>query len=64
MACNHSLIRESPSSTVARQPDSDPIMKELKDYSAEFDPNLKFGDFSKDLILGLTEIYSNLLLIT
>ena len=36
-------------------------MKELKDYSTEFDPNLRFEDFSKDILVGLLKLYSRLL---
>jgi len=37
-------------------------VKELKDYSTEFDPNLRFEDFSKDILVGLLKLYSRLLI--
>ncbi|MBL7120088.1 MAG: hypothetical protein ISS53_05335 [Dehalococcoidia bacterium] len=36
-------------------------MKDLSDYSADFDPNLRFEDFSKDTLVELLELYSRLL---
>jgi len=34
-------------------------MKELTDYSGEFDPNIKYEDFSKDSLLKLLQAYSD-----
>jgi hypothetical protein len=36
-------------------------VKELRDYSADFDPNLRLEDFSKDILVGLLKLYSRLL---
>jgi len=36
-------------------------VEELRDYSAEFDPNLRLEDFSKDILVGLLKLYSRLL---
>jgi len=36
-------------------------VKELRDYSAEFDPNLRLEDFPKDILVGLLKLYSRLL---
>jgi len=36
-------------------------VKELRDYSAEFDSNLRLEDFSKDILVGLLKLYSRLL---
>jgi len=34
-------------------------MKELTDYSSEFDPNIKHENFSKDLLIKLLQFYSD-----
>ena len=38
----------------------DQIIKELRDYVGEFNPNLRFEDFSKDAFVGLWEATSGL----
>ena len=35
-------------------------MKELRDYSGEFDPDLSLDDFSKDALVGIVKLYSQL----
>ena len=34
-------------------------MKELTDYSGEFNPNIKYEDFSKDFLIELLQAYSD-----
>jgi len=37
-------------------------MSGLRDYSGEFNPNIKLEDFSKEALIGLLELYSRLFL--
>ena len=37
-------------------------MKELTDYSGEFNPHIEFKDFSRDFLLGLLNAYSGYIL--